>query len=139
MSAVALTNAAAASGPLGPLIVECVFNSPFCLSSAATRDCRSMTICFSCPISSPFDCDRAGESQWRTDADFLYHNRVPAGTILAAGRSVKVVLTLLFGGFIAWWTRSHFGAVPALAALLLFAFDPTFIAHGHLRSEEHTS
>src|ERR1035441_10248922 len=30
------------------------------------------------------------ESQWRTDADFLYHNRVPAGTILAAGRSVKV-------------------------------------------------
>jgi 4-amino-4-deoxy-L-arabinose transferase-like glycosyltransferase len=76
------------------------------------------------------------ESQWRTDADFLYHNRVPAGTILAAGRSVKVVLTLLFGGFIAWWTRRHFGAVPALAALLLFAFDPTFIAHGHLATTD---
>ena len=60
MSAVALTNAAAASGPLAPLKVAWVFNSPFCRSSTATRDCRSMTICFSCPISSLFDCDRAG-------------------------------------------------------------------------------
>jgi len=71
-----------------------------------------------------------------SDADFLYRNTVPAETILAAGRSVRVVLTLMFGAFIAWWTRRHFGALPALAALLLFAFDPTFLAHGHLATTD---
>jgi hypothetical protein len=71
-------------------------------------------------------------AQWGSDGDFLYQNSVPAETILTAGRLPKVMLTLLLGGVIAWWTRRHFGAVPALAALLLFAFDPTFIAHGHL-------
>jgi 4-amino-4-deoxy-L-arabinose transferase-like glycosyltransferase len=85
----------------------------------------------------PADASSAGsQAKWGGDADFLYHNVVPAETILAAGRSVKVVLTLLFGGFIAWWTRRHFGALPALVALLLFAFDPSFIAHGHLATTD---
>ena len=76
------------------------------------------------------------EQRWAFGADFLYDNRVPAETVLAAGRSAKVMLTLAFGGVIAWWTRRHFGAAPALAALLLFAFDPTFIAHGHLATTD---
>jgi 4-amino-4-deoxy-L-arabinose transferase-like glycosyltransferase len=74
--------------------------------------------------------------RWGDGSDFLYGNRVSAETILAFGRSAKVLLTLLFGGVIAWWTRRHFGAAPALAALLLFAFDPTFIAHGHLATTD---
>jgi hypothetical protein len=74
--------------------------------------------------------------RWTNGSAFLYDNRVPAETILAAGRSAKVLLTLAFGAVIAWWTRRHFGAAPALAALLLFAFDPTFIAHGHLATTD---
>lgn len=85
----------------------------------------------------PVDAPPPGnQPPWGTDADFLYQNSVPAETILTAGRSAKVVLTLLLGGFIAWWTRRHFGAVPALAALLLFAIDPAFLAHGHFATTD---
>jgi hypothetical protein len=75
-------------------------------------------------------------ARWGNGSAFLYDNRVPVEAILAAGRSAKVLLTLAFGAVIAWWTRRHFGAAPALAALLLFAFDPTFIAHGHLATTD---
>jgi hypothetical protein len=77
-----------------------------------------------------------GTLRWATSSDFLYRNRVSPETILAAGRLAKVLLTLALGGLIAWWTRRHFGAVAGLAALLLFAFDPTFIAHGHLATSD---
>jgi hypothetical protein len=74
--------------------------------------------------------------RWGSGSGFLYANRLSPETILAAGRSAKVLLTLAFGAAIGWWTRRHFGPVPALAALLLFAFDPTFIAHGHLATTD---
>jgi hypothetical protein len=73
----------------------------------------------------------AGESHWSMDAEFLYHNTYPAETLLWLSRSMKVLLTLAMGAFLAWWTRKHFGAPAGLAALALFAFDPNFIAHGH--------
>jgi 4-amino-4-deoxy-L-arabinose transferase-like glycosyltransferase len=69
--------------------------------------------------------------QWQAASDFLYHNRYPVETLLLLSRSVKVIVTLAFGVLIAWWTRRHFGPVAGLVALLLFAFDPNFIAHGH--------
>lgn len=62
---------------------------------------------------------------------FLYTNRVPADTLLLAGRSVIIVSTLLFGLWLALWTRRHFGAPVALLTLTLFVFDPSFLAHGH--------
>lgn len=74
--------------------------------------------------------------EWFADSDFLYANRVSPEAILIAGRSAKVLLTLAFGGVIAWWTRRHFGAAAALAALLLFAFDPNILAHGHLATTD---
>ena len=61
---------------------------------------------------------------------FLYSNRVPADTLLMAGRSVTILLTLLLGLALALWTRRHFGAPAALFALFLFSFDPNLIAHG---------
>ncbi len=61
---------------------------------------------------------------------FLYANRVPADTLLTAGRSVTILLTLLLGLAVAVWTRRHFGAPAALFALFLFSFDPNLIAHG---------
>jgi hypothetical protein len=62
--------------------------------------------------------------------DFLYHNRLPADTILFAARSIAILTTLCLGLAIALWTRSRFGAAAALFALLLFSFDPTVIANG---------
>lgn len=61
---------------------------------------------------------------------FLYHNRVPADTLLFWARLMTILLTLALGGALAWWTRKRFGAGVALFALLLFIFDPNLIAHG---------
>jgi 4-amino-4-deoxy-L-arabinose transferase-like glycosyltransferase len=60
----------------------------------------------------------------------MHQNRVPAGTLLFAGRAGAILLTLLFGLLLALWTRREFGAAPAVLALFLFAFDPNLIAHG---------
>ena len=69
--------------------------------------------------------------QYAREQEFLYANRYSAGTILMAARSADIAMTLLLGLVMAWWTRRHFGAVPALVALLLLVFDPNFLAHGH--------
>lgn len=61
---------------------------------------------------------------------FLYKNRVPADRMLFAARAVTIALTLGLGLVLALWTRRKFGAVAAVAALCLYAFDPNLIAHG---------
>jgi 4-amino-4-deoxy-L-arabinose transferase-like glycosyltransferase len=62
---------------------------------------------------------------------FMYKNRVPAEKMLLAARLATIALTLGLGLAMALWTRRKFGAVAALAALALYAFDPNLIAHGH--------
>jgi hypothetical protein len=62
--------------------------------------------------------------------EFLYRNRIDADTLLLAGRSVTILFTLIFGGVLALWARSRFGAEAAVFSLTLFAFDPNIIAHG---------
>jgi hypothetical protein len=62
---------------------------------------------------------------------FLYENRVGADRMLLAARSVTIAATLLLGLAMALWARRRFGDPAALAALVLFAFDPNMIAHGH--------
>lgn len=65
------------------------------------------------------------------EQEFLFHNRRSAETILLVARLVDILLTMLLGVLVLWWTRRHFGAIPALAAGTLLAFDPNFIANGH--------
>ena len=61
---------------------------------------------------------------------FLYTNPYHPDTLLIAGRSVAIALTLTFGVVLAWWTRRQFGTTAALIALALFAFEPNLVAHG---------
>jgi hypothetical protein len=63
--------------------------------------------------------------------DFLYHNRAHADSILMAARSANILLTLLFAAALAWWTRRRFGPAAGLLAVVLCAFDPNLMAHGH--------
>ena len=76
------------------------------------------------------------QTAWRTGdirnlgRAFLYRNRVWAETILFSARAVTILLTLVLGALLAWWTRKEFGPAAALAALLLLVFDPNLIAHG---------
>ena len=63
-------------------------------------------------------------------SEFLYHNRVPADTMLFAARLMSILMTVCLGLAMAVWTRSRFGPGVALFALLLYCFDPTVIANG---------
>jgi hypothetical protein len=77
--------------------------------------------------------DRPGwqhRDKWEFGREFLYQNRVPADVLLMLGRSPTMVVSILLGLAIALWTAAHFGRPAALLALLLFAFDPTVLAHG---------
>lgn len=69
---------------------------------------------------------------------FLYENRVPPDTMLFWGRSMFIGLTVALGLAIALWTRRRFGPAAALFALLLFAFDPNILAHGHYVTNDLT-
>jgi len=61
--------------------------------------------------------------------DFLYKNRIPADTMLAAARGVTTLLSLLLVLSVAWWTGRIAGPLSGIAAALLLAFEPTVIAH----------
>ncbi|MEP7364027.1 MAG: glycosyltransferase family 39 protein, partial [Acidobacteriota bacterium] len=62
--------------------------------------------------------------------EFLYTNTRPADDILTAARSVTIGFSLLLGLALALWVRSRFGELAGVAALVLYALDPNFIAHG---------
>ena len=62
--------------------------------------------------------------------EFLYMNSRPADEILAAARAVTIGFSLLLGLTLALWVRSRFGELAGIAALILYALDPNFIAHG---------
>lgn len=69
-------------------------------------------------------------------ARFLYENRIPADAILLRARSVTVLVTLLFGLTLAVWVKRRAGALAALFALTLFAFDPNILAHGRYATND---
>lgn len=51
---------------------------------------------------------------------------------LMAGRSVTLVLSLLLGLYLFFWSRERFGVVVARFVVLLYALHPIFLAHGRL-------
>jgi hypothetical protein len=61
---------------------------------------------------------------------FLYTNPYHPDTLLLAGRSVAIALTLAFGLVLVTWTHRYFDGATALIALAFFVFDPNLIAHG---------
>jgi hypothetical protein len=78
----------------------------------------------------PYGGDGKRKDQIRYGVDFLYKNRRDADSILIAARSANILLTLLFAGAVAWWTRRRYGPAAGLAAAALCAFDPNLMAHG---------
>lgn len=56
--------------------------------------------------------------------------------LLLLPRLVMVAVTLLFALVMFLWTRSLFGSASGLLALALVAFDPSFLAHGHLANDD---
>lgn len=69
-------------------------------------------------------------------ARFLYKNRLPADTLLFTARCTTIVVTLLFGLTLAIWVKRRAGALAAILALALFAFDPNILAHGRYATND---
>ncbi|MDP2934702.1 MAG: glycosyltransferase family 39 protein [bacterium] len=69
-------------------------------------------------------------SQWDFGFNFLYNSGNNADKIIFWAR-IPMLLLLILTGFILYkWTKELYGKWPALMAIFLFSFAPTFIAHG---------
>ena len=68
--------------------------------------------------------------EWAFGYRFLYGN--DADRLLFWGRMPVVLLSLLLASYVHRWARDLFGREAGLVALVLCAFSPTILAHGHL-------
>ena len=69
-------------------------------------------------------------SQWDFGFNFLYNSRNDADKIIFWSRLPMLLILIALGFFIYKWTKELYGKWPALLAIFLFSFSPTFIAHG---------
>jgi 4-amino-4-deoxy-L-arabinose transferase-like glycosyltransferase len=60
---------------------------------------------------------------------FLYSNGNSADSILMAGRMLVIAQYLALAATLAWWVGRKAGYPAGFVALLLFAFEPTVMAH----------
>jgi len=74
--------------------------------------------------------------QFDLGREFLYHSGNSPGKIIFWARLAIIGLSTALGGLIFWWTKKTLGNVVALGVLALFAFSPTFIAHGRLANTD---
>ncbi len=82
--------------------------------------------------------DNTGGGDVAAGLAFLYKNRVPADTLLLAARLPMIAVTVGLLLALAAWCRRRFGALAALVAAVLFALDPTVIAHGRYVKNDMT-
>lgn len=68
--------------------------------------------------------------QWEFGRKLIFNSDNDADAITRAAKAPMIVLTVLLGAFIFWWTRKNFGNAAGLLTLFLYAFSPTFLAHG---------
>ncbi len=69
--------------------------------------------------------------QWITGAKFLYESGNDADTIIFWARFLPILLTLLLSLFVFKWAKELLGAKWGFFVFLLFALNPTVLAHGH--------
>jgi hypothetical protein len=71
--------------------------------------------------------------QWESGWNFIYHlNDNRADTILFWARLPVLLLAVVFGVFLYWFTRRHWGTAVGLLALFFYAFSPNILAHSTL-------
>ncbi|MHB0975985.1 MAG: ArnT family glycosyltransferase [Candidatus Aquicultorales bacterium] len=70
--------------------------------------------------------------QYSLGRTFLYRMGNDADRILFLGRLPAVAITLALGLLVYIWSKQLNGMAAGLVSLLLYAFDPNIIGHGHL-------
>ena len=69
---------------------------------------------------------------WRMSQQFFFHEQNDPVRMLLAARAMIVLLGMVLGLLIYFWSRSFFGPGGGLLSLALYAFSPTFLAHGRV-------
>lgn len=82
--------------------------------------------------------DNTGPDDVQAGLAFLYKNRLPADQMLFAARLPMIAVTVGLLLALAAWCRRKFGTAAGIFAALLFALDPTVIAHGALVKNDMT-
>ena len=75
-------------------------------------------------------------SVWSLGHAYFHQSGNDLEQLLFAGRALNVVWSMATGALIFCWTRRLFGAPGAWLALGLFAFCPTFLAHGAIATSD---
>jgi hypothetical protein len=70
---------------------------------------------------------------------FFYSSGNDAGTLLWRSRAVMALLGVALGALVHVWTRRLVSLAAAWVSLVLFAFSPTFLAHGPLLTSDMTA
>jgi hypothetical protein len=66
---------------------------------------------------------------WPIGKSFLYANHISADSILMAARVPVMLMGLVLAASLAWWVSRIAGGLAGFAALLMFVFEPTVLAH----------
>ncbi|MFN2425560.1 MAG: ArnT family glycosyltransferase [Candidatus Binatia bacterium] len=74
----------------------------------------------------------AGTMVWGLGQHFMQANADRYQALYWEARLMIVLLSLVAAGVMAKWAFDLYGARAALASLVLFAFSPSLLAHGHL-------
>lgn len=70
--------------------------------------------------------------QFDLGTEFIYRSGNNPREIIFWSRLAMIMLMVFLGWLLFWWTRRTTNSAIALGALALFAFSPTFLAHGRL-------
>jgi hypothetical protein len=68
--------------------------------------------------------------QWTMGWKFIFDSGNDTEKMIFWSRIPMILILLILGIYIFRWAKELFGPKPALFALFLFSFSPTFIAHG---------
>lgn len=78
----------------------------------------------------PWTTDTNG--QWEAGWSFIYHLGNDANSILYWARVPVLILTIVFGAWLYWWTKRRWGIGVGLLTLFFYAFSPNILAHSAL-------
>lgn len=73
-----------------------------------------------------------GTAHWSMGYHLMQRNVEDYQAIYVAARSMMILLACVVATLVFLWTTELYGWQSGLAALVLFAFSPTMLAHGHL-------
>ena len=93
-----------------------------------TRMVAALALLANPPAFSP----EVGTPHWGMGYTMLQQNVEHYHDIFVRGRTMIIVLAVALGLLVFAWANALYGAEAALAALFLFSFSPSMLAHGHL-------